>query len=323
MCRLAALALVLAGCVPRLGAEVAAPTLVPPADGDAGALRAHRPVGPQFPVKIGFDWGPPCRVPVTERLVVRDAEATFTYDVVLTHGRESLEVRLERLKIVRIGGNDAAQATLATLAPALAFMPTLLVSEGGKRVGARDIETSLERAMLARGMSPDDPALRSALAFVDTPHGRRMLQDKAAERWYLWAGSWTGAELVPGRQLLGVEQLEIAPGVVVPQPTTVRHLGPVVGAPSLVLLCWRQVMQGPEGARAAVAMRRQLASEAMPPGAIDTIRREAIATVALDSATARPQRARSEVVIDVGKTRVIELRDTTLDWSRAQGCVAR
>ena len=109
-----------------------------------------------------------------------------------------------------------------------------------------------------------------------------------------------------------------------PVTVTRETLGPVAGAPSLVLLRATQLIDSPEAAQAVRALvtgtSERVGGAPLPTDAVGSLRRETIVTVALDPARARPHRVRFEQRSAVDDQRRTETRDTTFDWSKATGC---
>lgn len=104
-------------------------------------------------------------------------------------------------------------------------------------------------------------------------------------------------------------------------PLTIHHRGTIADTGGLVLLDIVQVLDGPEAARLMRQMIGSLAGGPPPPeSAISHVRRETTIRVALDPATSRVHRARTETVVEVSGLRRAEVEDVAFDWAHAAGC---
>ncbi len=301
---------------------IAPPPVAQPESGPALEAAAGEASGPA--PSIVFDWGPPCRVPARQVVTKKGIEAVLTFDVTLEPRVDDLAVRLDKMKVVSVGGRDASDPAVAkSVGPVLAMqsaLPTFVVARDGEYLGVEGMEATID-AVLA--IVPDRGRYA---AMMKSPEMQAMIERASGEHWNTWVGYWLEWAVPPGKPEVTSESFEMAPGAVVPLNHTLETLGPVKGAPALVLLRTRQLVDGPEATRGMIAYLRQMATQVggppVPADAISRFRRETKITVALDPATARPHRARYEMIADVDDKREVEVRDTWFDWSKAVGCVA-
>lgn len=271
---------------------------------------------------VRFTWGTRCRVPARQEVTKRGRSAILTFAVVVEPRGDELAVRLDRMTIESIEGRDASDpAVAAQIAPVRALLtavPTFIVSAEGDYLRSEGLEATVDAVLAA--MPPDDRIAR----MMRSPETLALVDKATGDHWNTWVGAWIDWDLPPGRPDVREDRVEAAPGVKVPVTITNETLGRVKDAPALVLLRSRQLIGSAEATRALESMTRSLGERAgappRPAGAIGDLRRETTVTVALDAATGRPHRARSEMTIAAGDRREVEIRDTAFDWAAATGC---
>ncbi len=276
---------------------------------------------------VEFGWEAPCRVPARQEVTRRggnDRTATLTFDLLVERrGDEGddLAVRLDQMKFVAFDGKDASDPMFtgpsSPLQALMSATPTVIVTYDGDYVGVEGVDATADAVLpVVAGGAP---------ATVKSPAGLALIENAARAQWDHWVGVWLDWEVPPGEPAVINGPAEAAPGVTVPRTLTLETLGRVRGAPSLLLLRFRVVVEGPEAVRATSALAQRLAEQAGAQATVEApveqLRRDQTVTVAIDPKTAYPYRVRTETITETDGDRQVEIRDTAFDWSRAVGCM--
>lgn len=308
-----------AGCMPHPLNEGASPALVGRRSGSGVPMR--------------FDWAPPCRVPVIERIEKQGQSAVFSYDVTLQRTREPgvLELRTEQLRPLEINGVDATSAGLQaegrTMMALAAALPALRISSDGQFLGITGEAELVERLLALSGARPgtlESDRLRQTLT---SPQTLSTLRERAGDTWRGWVGAWVGVDLAPGEELDAVEEVAV-PGKVLRAPVRYQRDPDPVDAPGMAKLTRTAVFSGPEMdafmANVLVGLGRATGSDA-ERDMVRSARRTTTITAATDPATLRPgvvsyvTETSLELKAQPAQTQR-QVRAATFDWLRARGC---
>lgn len=307
-----------------------------PSPADRGPLRPALEAAPApnveesasaSPVTVGFDWGPPCRVPAIQDAEKDGARSRFAFDVVLERAATGLVMRLDKLRAVSAPG--VTRDTRAGLERAVAVLggaiPPIAVADTGESLGAIDIDKSID-ATLALIRSLDDGRTAGAVEkMMKSPAFKEAFKQKAGETWDGWVGTWVDLEIAPHSERRETFDLSSVVGTFRDVPLTMKHHGTVRDAPTLVLLSAEQVIEGPELAAAISGFTQDIANRAGAVKAkveLASARKVDRITVAIDAARGRPHRSRHAMTIELEGKRRQQVRDTAFDWSRATGCAS-
>lgn len=277
------------------------------------------------PVTVGFDWGPPCRVPAIQDAEKDGARSRFAFDVVLERSSTGLVMKLDKLRVVSApGGTRDARAEVERAVAVLGgAIPPIAVAESGESLGATDIDKAIDATLAVIRSTDAGGSVAIVEKMMKSPTFKEAFQQKAGETWAGWVGAWVQLEIAPHSERRETFDLPSALGTFRDVPLTTKHLGTVRDAPSLVLLSTEQVIEGPELAAAISGFTQDIANRA---GALDTkiefrsARKVDRITVAIDAARGRPHRSRHETTIELQGKRRQQVKDTAFDWSRATGC---
>lgn len=301
------------------------PTAAP---GDATNLVLH---GTGTPLR--FDWHPPCRVPVVERIDKQGQRAVFAYDIVVTPvgSTDLLEVRMERLQPVEVNGQDASgpgmQAQLRPMLAVSSALPVLRVARDGAFVDLIGEQVLVERMLDLSGVTRgtlDETQLRRMLT---SPQMLATLRERAGDYWRVWVGAWVGLDLAPGEMLDGVEELPVGDGVL-RAPVRYRNDGPVPGNPRLLRVARVSTLAGPEVEAFLARVLMGVGTATGKPVTADSVRsarRTTTIVAETDPATLRPLRTEytTETELEVRDQPMQtqkQVQETTFDWNRAVGC---
>lgn len=279
-------------------------------------------------VDVKLAWHPPCRVPAISDTEKKGGSARTSFVVVLAKDGERFALSLEQVRMLMVNGEPAdspAMRDQLEMANALAAaaMPTFLVSASGEYLGVKNLDRTLD------ALEKTLPDLSGrVLEAMRTPQMRAMIEQKLGDYWKTWAGAWLGLELAPGAHVDQPQEIELPDGGSMKLPSRITHKGTIEGSGGLVLLERVQVLEGPEATRLMVDVVRSMAelagAGANAPGSehMQGLRREVTLRAAMDPATSRTHRVRSEMVITMNGTRHVQVQDTAFDWKRAEGCSA-
>lgn len=292
----------------------------------AAAARAAPPLGPRLdarrlrregPVRVDFDWAPPCRVPV-RRVVewpapVLPRSSEMTFDLAISAAGDGLRVAIERPALVAIDGGSPERAVAPRVVGALAegaLWTAFAVSREGRFSGAIDVDSVLapllEGAPLPAG-APEREELRLMLA---STAGRERLRQEIEGEWNDWAGAWAGLRLAPGKTVETQRSIPHgAQGGKIRVRGRVAILGELVTDPEALVLELVETV-APADARTLLGATRTA-----------SWRRRVV--VAVDPALGRARRVRAVLSVDVDGKKREEIRDVALDWRRAEGCSIR
>lgn len=211
-----------------------------------------------------------------------------------------LVLAFEDVAVERYGGRPASDPevarALAQVAPVLEAMPRWRIGADGRFLGLVDVEASLERlvaAQVAAGLLDPEREAATARAMIADPGLLRSLEERSADAWKLWVGSWTGVEVLPGAETTIEREVEIGARRV-PARTVVRCLKRLErdGA-ACVELSARTVLQGD----AYVAAVEDVLVKVTGAGAakVASARKEIVFDGVWEVATLKPREATSTV----------------------------
>ncbi len=276
-------------------------------------------VAPSAPV--GFDWGPPCRVPAVQEIDDDGRRARLAFDVVLERGANGFVARLENMRAV------ATPAT-ANMAPTLDLVlrsvdgaiPPIEIADNGEARGAIDVDRAIDAVLK---LVPRDRNRERFEKVLRSPQWRAAFAQKAGETWSAWVGAFVGMDIAPHTIRRDKVDLETGVGTFKDVAVTVTHHGAVRSAPSLALISVEQTIEGPELGNFIVGMLKDV----MPPSAgsapsFEGARKTDTITVAIDPRLGRPHRSRHVMKIELEGRHKQRTRDTAFNWSAATGCVA-
>jgi hypothetical protein len=273
---------------------------------------------PKASTQVGFDWGPPCRVPAVQDVEKKGKHVRLAFEVVLERESKRLVARLENMRVLAPNDRDL-QRFFGQFESAI---PPIAVATTGEGEGPVDIERAIE-ALLR--LVPEGQEREAMTKIARNPQFRAAFEQKATETWNAWVGTWVGLDIAPNTTERDHIDLETAMGTFKDVPIKVTHHGTVRDSPDLVLLSIEQTIEGPQ---LVTAMRGFMQAAGAPTVAMDRIkgvneaRKIDLSTIAIDPVHGRPHRARHETEIALGDQSQREVRDTAFDWSRATGCVA-
>ncbi len=279
----------------------------------------------------GFDWGPPCRVPVTQRLELDEHRATLTFDLVIVAGQEAnlLDITRENVAFVDINGKPPGKTkppekffTALLLASA---MPPTVVRRTGEWVAVRDVDQVIESMVREPRLSGFEKKLVKAV--FSQPGAIAQIESKLSDTWKVWVTLWLQLALEPGERREITTVIPLADGSKVEIPMVVEHHGAAAGVAGHVRLGSSQVIDGELGLRVfAAQLAPMLTQPGVPKGAkLIAAYRTMSWELVTDPATMRPQRSRALVdfgftMSSGGKNERHEAHEETFDWSKAQGC---
>jgi hypothetical protein len=278
-------------------------------------------------VDVKFGWRPPCRIPALQDTDKNGQRVRASFDLVLEPVRDLLTLRMQHMQVLMVNGetadSPALRGQLASMnALAAAAAPTFLVSMEGEYLGIANLDQSLD--VVEKSTALAGPGMESAREAMRSPQMRAMLEQAAGGYWNAWAGAWLGLQLAPGEHLERTVEIELPGGATMKVPFTLSHRGTIAGTDGMVLLDSVQVLEGPEAARLMLQTIRSMAAQVGGPppadNATEHFRREAIVRVALDPATSRVHRARTEMTVEVAGQRRTTVEDVAFDWAHAEGC---
>ncbi len=152
----------------------------------------------------GFDWSPPCRVPVTETAAIDrgndNTRMRFVLDI--QEGKDGrIEIRLRDFVFLELNGEDMTvperKDQTGPLLAIYAALPVLRVAPDGTVRDPGVVE--IDRIAKELGISAEQAEnLRATYA---TPAGVAFGQDKLARFWHTWVGAWIDLSLEPGQSL--------------------------------------------------------------------------------------------------------------------------
>lgn len=298
---------------------------------NAGAARAgaEAPAGP-----FVFDWAPPCRVPVSERVLKNGKAALMSYDVSVRSAEGGgFSVFLEDLEFVELGGERVTPKMREQLQPILELakaIPAFHLSKDGRYAGCEDFGALAERMIQELAMPPERAnEFRKTLA---NPHTRAAIEQSIGNYWSTWVESWIGWDLAPGASSSNETSVDVVGS---PVPARVdREYRSFEGGHAT--LHQTTTYDGQRAAAALLGLTRKKAeelgaseeaSEEVDPSVI----RDQKLWIQLDVET-RPQSLKPrftrferlfEFSLDGEKDSNSELREVTWHWDRAEGCVSR
>jgi hypothetical protein len=158
------------------------------------------PAPPAAAASFRFDWSPPCRVPVVERVAKNDQGMTLAYAIDVRPGTDgNLEVRLLDFEILELNGNDVRgpewRERLKPIQSIASMVPAFVVTPPGEYVGVPDLEGFVER-LLAQYPAETAAQMRDKLL---SPAVLAKLQLQISEYWITWVGAWIGWQVAPGQ----------------------------------------------------------------------------------------------------------------------------
>jgi hypothetical protein len=317
------------------GERDAKPTAAPPPASatDLVPLRPALEAAPAPPAAtaaptqtIGFDWGPPCRVPALQDVEQEGKRARFGFDVVLERSEGRLIAKLDKLRVIPLPGNQASVPALdQAIGLVSGSIPPIAVAATGESEGALDIDKAIDATLALIGKVVKDPTTESTIGnLIRSPQWKAAFAQKAGETWDVWVGTWANMKLAPNSVERATYDLPSAIGTFKDVPITFTHHGALRENLTLVLLSVEQIIQGPELAKALGGLVQDLAKQVGSGGAPDFnhVKKVDRSTVAMDPRLGRPHRARHEMSIEVEDRKRTTMRDTAFDWSRAVGCTA-
>lgn len=289
------------------------------------AAPAPPPADPAPPTQtIGFDWGPPCRVPALQDVDQDGKRARFAFDIVLERTGDRLVAKLDKLRVVPLPGNQASVPALErAIGLVSGAIPPIAVAETGESEGALDIDQAIDATLALIATVVKDPKTESTIGnLIRSPQWKAAFAQKAGETWDVWVGTWANMELAPNSVERATYELPSAIGTFKDVPIAFTHHGALRDDATLVLLSVEQTLQGPELAKALGGLVQDLAKRVGPGAAPDFqhVKKIDRSTVAMDPRLGRPHRARHEMSIEVEDRKRTITRDTAFDWSRAVGC---
>jgi hypothetical protein len=279
--------------------------------------------------RFGFAFRSPCRVPAT-RVIDRPkgslgGRALTTFDVVVgpagANAGAGLLVRIENMKLVELDGQaptgDAGRIASASLEFTLA--PPFLIAPDGHFTRAIDIDASID-ATLARSPAPEQSKAALAAA-MKSPLRREGLEPRAKLYWKGWSENWAGLQIGPGREAVRTDTIEVQSEHAT-APLHVSRLGPVAGAPNLVLLDATQAVVDDDARRLLTPVLSGAAGANAPPPIPPpkSARIDYRWTIAIERGSGRVHRVRLVTTFEADGKKLIASGDTALDWSRAVGC---
>jgi hypothetical protein len=276
---------------------------------------------------VKFAWRPPCRIPALQDTDKNGQRMRASFDLVLEPLRDRLALRMQHMQVLTVNGQPADSPALrgqiaSVNALAAAAAPTFLVSMEGEYLGLADLDRSLD--IVEKSTALSGPGMEGAREAMRSPQMRAMLEQAAGGYWNAWAGAWLGLQLGPGEHLSRTAEVQLPGGATMTVPFTINHRGTIAGTGGLVLLDSVQVLEGPEAARLLLQAMRSMAAQAggppVPDSTTNHFRREATVRVALDPATSRVHRARTEMTVEVAGQRRTTVEDVAFDWAHAEGC---
>lgn len=324
----------LASCKSRGDRDATQSALAPPAS--AAELAPLRPAleaapapatdSPAAKQTIGFDWGPPCRVPTLQDVDHDGKRARFGFEVVLERSGDRLVAKLDKLRVIPLPGTQpTAPALDRAIALVSGAVPPIAVAATGESQGALDIDQAIDTTLALLATVVKDPKTEATIAnLIRTPQWKAAFAQKAGETWDVWVGTWANMELAPNSVERATYELPSAIGTFKDVPITFTHHGALRDDSTLVLLSVEQTLEGPELAKAVGGLVQDLARQVGSGGAPDfkSVKKIDRSTVAMDLRLGRPHRARHEMSIEVEDRKRKITRDTAFDWSRAVGCTA-
>lgn len=256
-----------------------------------------------------FDWSPPCKVPVVEKMRRKGHDITLRYVVSVTRLDEQ-ELRVELVDIEPVELRETYEA-----------FPAVIVGNDGSYIRTESLDEII--ALTIR----DSPTLANGF---DTPELRAQMAVKFAEPWIAWVGHWIDWSLTPGDR--HTVQLT-APGPEdeeVPFEGTVEHLGIEDG---FARLRYSERMDGESLKKFMVPLLRSMSELAPDPAEAEKFfaevkiegYRESVYEVETSPVNLRPRRSRYDMRFEATingepTSREHEWREVVFDWTRAVGC---
>lgn len=292
----------------------------------ASGAAAAPPIGPKLdarrmrrggPVKIDFDWAPPCRVPV-RRVVERPAavlsqSSEMTFDVAIVAAGDAMRVELERPTLAAIDGTNPDRAVGPRVTGALgdgALWPAFTVSREGRFGGAIDIDSVVEPLLARAPLPPGAPEREELRVTLASTAGRERLRQQIEGEWNDWAGAWAGLRLAPGKTVERQRLLETRDKGWKPRVRgRVSLLGELVTDPEALVLELVETLDEADARRLLRATRKASWERRV--------------TVAIDPALGRARRVRAVLSVDADGKKSEEIRDVAFEWRRAEGCSIR
>lgn len=293
----------------------------------AFAARADSP-------RARFAWGTPCRVRATE-MSNKDGNAIkVTFDVVVEPDArtDELRVRLDNYGFLEVNGQDATtpelRAALRDATAAASLVPAMRVTKTGEFLGVADLEQSINKIIenpVLKSVAQDAAQVREAML---SPQMLASFTNEMGAIWATWVGRWLEHRPAKGKRLELTEQVEIGQAKV-SAPVTFSNLGEI--AQGTIRLRTESTMRGKDMAGALREfVRGMAASFGAKPAQLDVFvdaERHLVMEVDTDPATLRPRRALFDSSLRLtetgGKIQTRQMRrETTFDWSHAQGACA-
>jgi hypothetical protein len=293
---------------------------------EASVRSQQDPATRAVPTAIGFDWGAPCRVPATQDVVKENISARFKFDVVLTREGDRFVVRIEKLRTVPMPGipTPAALDRVTTLLGSSS--PPVAVALSGKSLGAVEVDRAIDAMILLLSSTGlDTTTVGKVTELLRSPQWKTTLIQRAGDDWTAWVGIWSGSSLMPHTERSSTHDLPGQFGTIRGVLATLAHHGYVVGEPDLVLLSFKQVIEGPDFeafARNAVKDMGEHVGVDVDEPEFSGARKVDFILAAFEPTTGRPHRVRRETTTGFGNQSKLSTRDTAFDWSHTIGCVS-
>jgi hypothetical protein len=252
-----------------------------------------------------FAWPVPGRAKVTHRAERDGHVSTMRYDLAVKRNAEGqLEVRFDGFTFTELDGKDMQASELRAVRAGLekltAMIPNLLITPEGDYAGVLGMDEMIE-ALLAFERKTKTPAQMASMErLLRSPEVKAMLIAKSGDYWHTWVGVWKDLRLTPGERWTAA--LEVGtPSGTVEVPAVFEHHGAVPGEPGLVRFSMASTLEGEAAASLMAGILREvigaLGKSTMPK--LESVRRATKASADIDPRTAKPRRARMEVLMEV------------------------
>jgi hypothetical protein len=290
------------------------------------------------PTAVGFAWGTPCRVPVTEVTLKKGVTTKMTYEVVLEPAARGSELRLrmEHFDFLEVNGLDvttpAMRSRLAEAVVLTAAIPAMRIAKNGTYLGVVDLEKAVAWMLEQPPFNKDPAQAKQVRTMMLSPQMLEILRGKMGEIWQTWVGAWlAGGGLSPGDTAELNETVGFGARNIV-APAKISHLGEIAGVPGVMRFRFESDVRGKGLISIArgflVGLLMEMGVKEPPELQIAEGSRQELAEVDTEPSTLRPHRALFEtklyLMLRNGKdTRYHERRETTFHWEKAQGVCAR